>query len=210
MIDSEIRIMRIKNQQLMRNIIDFIDREYLTKGVAPTLREIATEFGITSACVSHYLTDMKKKGLIQSTKKSRSIRTTRMQSIINGMNYIPVVGSNTPDSLLLATGNIKKYVPVSKGLVSNDNLFILKVNDNSMIKIGIVAGDYVLVKQQETAELGQIIVTLINGIATLKRYYLDAQKNQVRLHSENDDINDIYFNSVNIQGVAIKVIKNLV
>ncbi len=201
--------MRIKNQQLMRNIIDFVDREYQTKGVAPTFREIAAEFGITSACVSHYLTDMKNKGLIQSTKKSRSIRTSRMQSIINGMN-IPVVGSNTPDSLLLATGNIKSYVSVSNGFSCNENLFILKVNDNSMIKIGIASGDYVLVRRQETAELGQIIVTLINGIATLKRYFLDAQKNQVRLHSENDDINDIYFSNVDIQGVAIKVIKNLV
>ena len=65
--------MRRKNQELMTKMINFIDSEYQKNGSAPTLREIASEFNITSACVSHYLTEMKEKGLIKSNGKSRSI-----------------------------------------------------------------------------------------------------------------------------------------
>ena len=78
-----------------------------------------------------------------------------------------------------------------------------------MKNAGISNGDYVIVRQQEDAEVGQIIVALINDEATLKRYYIDEEKKMVRLHPENPKMEDIYCENVVIQGVAVKVIKDL-
>lgn len=202
--------MRTKNQELMTKMINFIESEYQKNGLAPTLREIASEFNITSACVSHYLTEMKEKGLIQSNGKSRSIKTSKMQSMLNEVSYLPVVGSIACGTPLLAEENIEKYLPVPTDFLGAGKFFILRANGNSMIKAGIENGDYVIVKQQETAEIGQIIVALINDEATLKRYYIDNEKQQVRLHPENDKMKDMYFKNVVIQGIAVKVIKDLI
>lgn len=201
--------MRTKNQELITKMINFIDSEYQKNGLAPTLREIASEFNITSACVSHYLTEMKEKGLIQSNGKSRSIKTTKMQSMLNEVSYLPVVGSIACGTPLLAEENIEKYLPIPTDFLGAGKFFILRANGNSMIKAGIEDGDYVIVKQQETAEIGQIVVALIDNEATLKRYYLDNLRQQVRLHPENDEMQDMYFKNVVIQGVVVKVIKDL-
>ena len=202
--------MRTKNQELMTKMINFIESEYQKNGLAPTLREIASEFNITSACVSHYLTEMKEKGLIQSSGKSRGVKTSKMQSMLNEVSYLPVVGSIACGTPILAEENIEKYLPVPTDFLGAGKFFILRANGNSMIKAGIEDGDYVIVKQQETAEIGQIIVALINDEATLKRYYIDNEKQQVRLHPENDKMKDMYFKNVVIQGIAVKVIKDLI
>ena len=202
--------MRTKNQELMTKMINFIDSEYQKNGSAPTLREIASEFNITSACVSHYLTEMKEKGLIQSSGKSRGVKTSKMQSMLNEVSYLPVVGSIACGTPILAEENIEKYLPVPNDFLGAGKFFILRANGNSMIKAGIEDGDYVIVKQQETAEIGQIVVALINDEATLKRYYLDNGKQQVRLHPENDEMKDMYFKNIVIQGIAVKVIKDLI
>ena len=202
--------MRSKNKELMIKIINFIDSEYQKNGLAPTLREIASEFNITSACVSHYLTEMKEKGLIQSNGKSRGIKTSKIQSMINEVSYLPVVGSIACGTPLLAEENIEKYLPIPTEFLGNGKYFILRANGDSMIKANIEDGDYVIIKQQETAEVGQIIVALINDEATLKRYYLDDKRQKVRLHPENDEMQDMYFKNVIIQGIAVKVIKDLI
>lgn len=202
--------MRSKNKELMTKMLNFIDSEYQKNGLAPTLREIASEFNITSACVSHYLTEMKEKGLIQSNGKSRGIKTSKIQSMINEVSYLPVVGSIACGTPLLAEENIEKYLPIPTEFLGNGKYFILRANGDSMIKANIEDGDYVIIKQQETAEVGQIIVALINNEATLKRYYLDDKRQKVRLHPENDEMQDMYFKNVIIQGIAVKVIKDLI
>ena len=78
-----------------------------------------------------------------------------------------------------------------------------------MINAGISDGDLVVVRQQETAEEGQIVVALIDNEATLKRYYLDNRRKCVRLHPENDKMEDMFYKTISIQGVAVKVIKDL-
>ena len=202
--------MRSKNKELMTKMLNFIDSEYQKNGLAPTLREIASEVNITSARVSHYVTEMKEKGLIQSNGKSRGIKTSKIQSMINEVSYLPVVGSIACGTPLLAEENIEKYLPIPTEFLGNGKYFILRANGDSMIKANIEDGDYVIIKQQETAEVGQIIVALINDEATLKRYYLDDKRQKVRLHPENDEMQDMYFKNVIIQGIAVKVIKDLI
>ena len=130
--------------------------------------------------------------------------------MINEVSYLPVVGSIACGTPLLAEENIEKYLPIPTEFLGNGKYFILRANGDSMIKANIEDGDYVIIKQQETAEVGQIIVALINDEATLKRYYLDDKRQKVRLHPENDEMQDMYFKNVIIQGIAVKVIKDLI
>lgn len=201
--------MRSKDKELMKKMIDFIDSQYQNSGIIPTMREIASEFGIASSCVSRYITEMKENGLIAGNSNSRSLITNKMSKTKNTAQYVPVIGSISCGTPILAEENIESYIPIPKDFLSNGKHFVLKANGNSMINAGICDGDYVIIRQQETAEVGQIVVALIDNDATLKRYCLDDKKKQVRLHPENDNMKDMYFDSIVIQGVAVKVIKDL-
>ena len=201
--------MRSKDKALMTKMIEFIDRQYQNYGEVPTFREIAKGFNISSGCVSNYIAEMRERGLLQSTAKSRSIRTKTMTKINNSMDLVPVVGAIACGTPLLAEENIEKYIPLSHEILGNGKFFILRACGDSMIKAGINNGDLVVVKQQENAEEGQIVVALIESEATLKRYYLDQKRKQIRLHPENDDMQDLYFDNIIIQGIAVKVIKDL-
>lgn len=201
--------MRAKNKELMGKIIDFIDETYENTKRTPTYREIGKKFSITSACVSNYVKEMAEKGMISVSGKSRGIVTKKMQSFGAECVSIPIVGSVACGTPLLAEENIEGYLPIPKTLVGNGKFFILTANGDSMIDANIDDGDLVIVKQQEHAEIGQIIVALIDEEATLKRFYIDQRHKCVRLHPENETMEDMYFKDVKIQGVAVKVIKDL-
>lgn len=79
-----------------------------------------------------------------------------------------------------------------------------------MINVGIHDGDLVIIRKQNAADEGQIVVALTDdGECTLKRYYLDRRRRKIRLHPENDEMEDMYFNKIQIQGVAVKIIKDI-
>ncbi len=201
--------MRSKNQELMNKIVEFIDNQYSSIGRTPTIREIATELNISKSSVGNYLNTLIDKGLITNSGGSRGIITNKMSKSKTNIVQIPIVGSIACGVPLFAEENIESYLPVSKDFLGNGNYFILKANGNSMINAGICNGDYVIVRQQETADEGQIIVALLDDEATLKRYYLDKANKKVRLHPENNRMKDMFYDNVIIQGVAVKVIKDL-
>ena len=202
--------MRTKNQELMNSIISLVDSEYDKNRRVPTIREIGSKLQISKSSVGDYLNAMAKKGLIKLNSGSRGIVTNKMQKSKLDVAQIPIVGSIACGTPLFAEENIESYIPISKEFLGNGNYFILKASGNSMVNAGICNGDYVIVKQQETAEEGQIIVALIDDEATLKRYYLDKANKKIRLHPENNKMKDMFFDSIVIQGVAVKVIKDLV
>ena len=202
--------MRSKSTALMEDIINYIDKEYLKNGRTPTMQEIADEMNITKGCVSNYIKEMTNKGLIINNGGSRGIVTNKMQKSKTGIQELPVVGSVACGKPLLAEENIELYIPVSNEFLGKGKHFILKATGNSMINAGINDGDYVIVRQQESAEEGQIVVALIDDEATLKRYYIDREKQKIRLHPENNRMKDMFYDNIIIQGVAIKVIKDLV
>ncbi len=201
--------MRSKDPALMNKIIDFIDEYYAKNFIIPTMQTIGDSLNISKACVSNYIAEMKEKGLIENKRGWYGIRTKNISKINNNAMLIPVVGTIACGTPLLAEENIEEYLPIPKSFIGNGEYFILKANGNSMIKAGIEDGDLVIVRQQESAEQGQIVVALIDDEATLKRYYLDNKKKQVRLHPENDEMQDMYFKKIIIQGVAVKIIKDL-
>lgn len=112
--------------------------------------------------------------------------------------------------MLLAEQNIEYYVPIPKSQIGNGKHYILTANGNSMINAGINDGDKVLIRIQSTAEEGQIVVARVDDEATLKRYYIDREKQKVRLHPENNRMKDIYVDNIEIQGIAITITKSLI
>ncbi len=201
--------MRSKNPELMKSIVEYINREYFNSGITPTMQEIANAFGISKACVSNYIAEMQKKGMLENDGSCRGVRTEMMGKIRQSVEYLPVVGSVACGAPILAEQNIETYLPIPTEIIGTDTCFILRAKGDSMINAGINDGDMVIVRKQETAEEGQIVVALVDNEATLKRFYLDDEFKLVRLHPENDSMEDMNYENVDIQGVAIKVIKDL-
>ncbi len=202
--------MKVMNEDNFSAIIAFIDEYYNTNGKVPTQQEIADAVGLNKSNVSRNLKVMKERGLIDLDGGWGGIKTSKIQKRNIELNYVPVVGTIACGTPMLAEQNIERYIPISKELIGNGNFFALHASGNSMIKANIEDGDFVIVRQQNHANEGEIIVALIDDETTLKRYYLDRKKHKVRLHPENDDMEDMYFDSINIQGVAVKVLKDLI
>ena len=201
--------MRTKNSVLMGKIIEYIERMHSISGRSPSIREIAKDLQVSKSCVGSYLKELENKKMVTNMGGSRGFVTSKMAKIRKSILSLPVVGSIACGSPLLAEENIECYIPISKEFLGNGDYFILKANGDSMVDAGICDGDYVIIRKQENAEEGQIIVALIDDEATLKRYYLDKSHKKVRLHPENKKLKDMFFDSIVIQGVAVKVIKDL-
>ena len=201
--------MRTKDKELMKKMLNYINDNFEKTGRTPTYREIAKEFSITSGCVSNYIKEMAEKNMLKNSSGSRGIRTLKMKKSNNAIEQLGVVGSIACGSPMYAEENIETYISFPRALLGNGEFFILRANGESMIDAGIDDGDLVIIRKQETAEEGDIIVALINDEATLKRFYRDKKKRKIRLHPENAKLEDMYFDNIAIQGVAIKVIKDL-
>ena len=201
--------MRTKDKELMKKMLNYINDNFEKTGRTPTYREIAKEFSITSGCVSNYIKEMAEKNMLKNSSGSRGIITLKMQKSNNAIEQLGVVGSIACGSPMYAEENIETYISFPRALLGNGEFFILRANGESMIDAGIDDGDLVIIRKQETAEEGDIIVALINDEATLKRFYRDKKRRKIRLHPENAKLEDMYFDNIAIQGVAIKVIKDL-
>ena len=199
--------MKVMSESVFNAIINFVDEYYFSNGKTPTLQEIANVVKLDKSNVSRNLKVMKEKGLINL---DNGIKTNKIQKRLSEMSDIPVVGTIACGTPILAEENIENYIPISKALLGSGTFFALHAQGNSMINANIEDGDLVIVKQQNTANEGQIVVALVGNETTLKRYYLDKKRKKVRLHPENDEMKDMYFDEISIQGVAVKVLKDLI
>lgn len=200
--------MRSKSIDLMNNIIEFIDQVFSEKGRAPTQTEIADRFNVTHTCIGNYIREMESKGMIERQSGSRGIMTKSMLKRMNTLQ-LPIVGTIACGEKMFAEQNIRGYLSISSEILGKGSFYVLEASGESMINAGVNDGDYVIIRIQETAEEGQIVVALVDEEATLKRYYRDVKNKKIRLHPENDAMQDMYFDKVQIQGIAVKVIKDL-
>lgn len=175
-------------------------------GRSPTVEEIADGVGLAKSTVSKYLNRMKEDGLIRF-EGHRSIATKRMLADAEGFCRVPVLGRVACGLPILAEENIEEYVRLPASLFGSSDIFILRAKGDSMINAGIDDGDLVVIKQQNTAEYNQIVVALVGEDATLKRFRPDGAI--IRLHPENPAYDDIIVESCLIQGVAVKLIKDI-
>lgn len=194
-----------KRQQM---IFDFIKAEVNKKGYPPSVREIAKAVGLASSSTVHgHLQRIELKGYIKrDPTKPRAIEIVEEDiddSIRDTARYVPVLGKVTAGQPIAAIENIEEYIPVpSSAAYESDNLFVLTIDGESMINVGIFDGDRVIVKQQQAAENGDIVVAMTeDDEATVKRFY--KEKNRFRLQPENDAMEPIYLNRVSILGKVI-------
>lgn len=195
-----------------REILDFIKKEVHTKGYPPSVREIGDAVGLASSSTVHgHLTRLEKKGLIRrDPTKPRAImlldeeRKEDISSVVN----VPIVGKVTAGVPITAVENIDDYFPLPLSLVGEDKVFMLLVEGDSMIEAGILDGDYVIVRQQEYAENGEIVVAMTDeNEATVKRFYKEA--NHIRLKPENSRMEPIILDRVTILGKVIGLYRKI-
>ena len=199
--------MQHKKQEYMDMIVDYID-EYrdANGGSTPTGAEIAAGVGLAPSTVSKYMSYMRELGIIDYSGH-RNIFTKRSRQDAEGFCRTPVLGAVSCGLPKFAEENIEEYVRLPVSLFGSGDFFLLRANGESMIEAGIDDGDLVLIRQQDAAEDGQIVVALVGDEATLKRIY--REDGRIRLHPENETMEDIFVDSCIVQGVAVKVIKDL-
>jgi len=199
--------MRSKNVELMNQIKEFVESYYLKEHRSPSTTEIAKSLGVVKSTVYKYLIEMRERGMLSYDGKE--IRTELTEKVMPNMNRAAVLGSVSCGVPRFAEENIEEYVSLPEALFGRGEFFILKAKGDSMIDAGIDDGDLVVIKQQSSAEDGQIVVALMDDEATLKRFYRDEKNKRIRLHPENESMGDIFVDDCMIQGIAVKVIKDL-
>ncbi len=200
-----------KRQQM---IYDFIISEVEVKGYPPSVREIAKAVGLASSSTVHgHLSTIEKKGYIKrDPTKPRAIEIIDKQlehASKDTARYAPVIGKVTAGIPITAIENIEEYNPVPSSMASaNDNLFILVIEGNSMENVGILNGDKVIVKQQQTAENGDIVVAMTeDDEATVKRFF--KEKDHIKLQPENDYMSPIILDNVTILGKIVGLYRHV-
>ncbi len=197
--------MRSKDQALMTAIERFVSEFMDQTGLSPTMQEVADGVGSSKATVQRYIVQMCKDGVIHYSGVRTMISTKANAAVVR----VPVLGSIACGIPKYAEENIEEYVRLPVALFGQGNFFLLRAYGDSMVEAGIEDGDLVLIRQQDFASKGQIVVALIGDDATLKRFYPEPENHRVRLHPENAHMDDIYVDNCEIQGVAVKVLKDL-
>ena len=200
--------MQTKKQDLTNRIKHFIEEYYGQYGTSPSIRCIAENVGCSKSNVPIYIDYLKEQGLLESGENGYETDITRATE--TNMVAVPKLGYVPCGPLTEEYGCIDGYVRLPASFVGNAaKCFLLSASGNSMVDAGISDGDLVLVRQQETANYNDIVVALVDNEVTLKRYRPDPENRRIILHPENKRMKDIIVDECRIQGVAIRVIKNL-
>ena len=198
--------MRKKNPEYMKEIINFVDQFYPRYGRSPSCTEIAAHTTLNRSAVHNYLVAMNDEGMIEYN--GQTILTPNTRAGQQGMRRIGIVGSVSCGLPTDATVEQGEYMNLPMTMVGNDDVYILYGSGDSMINAGIDDGDMVLVRRQETAHDGDIVVAYVEGEGnTLKR--LRHKGNKVILHPENPKLADIPVDFLKVQGVAVWVFKKI-
>ncbi len=188
---------RGKNSQ--RKILEFIKKEIELKGYPPSVREICEAVNLKSTSTVHgHLEQLEKRGLIRrDSTKPRAMEV--LDNPLSKGRSVPLVGRVTAGIPILAEENIEDYIVLPQDLVgSDDELFALRVRGESMIRAGILNGDFIIVRKQNHADSGDIVVAMIDDEATVKRIFFE--KDGVRLQPENPYYDPIYSRRVSVIG----------
>lgn len=202
-----------KRQQ---QIYDFIESYIGQKGFGPTVREICEAVNLSSPSTVHvHLRTLEEKGfIVRDSLKSRSIALPhKEESPVHGAGAydntltLPVVGRVAAGEPILAEQNIENTLTLPTELVGDSASFILSVRGDSMIEAGINNGDYVVVKEQQVARNGEIVVALIDDGATVKRFYKESD--HIRLQPENSSMEPILVTDCAIVGKVVAVMRKV-
>jgi repressor LexA len=203
-----------KRQQ---EIFDFI-RKYSAKyGYPPTVRDIGKAVGLASSSTVHaHLANLEKIGLLRrDPSKPRAIElldravgnaVDSMRSIVRSEG-LPLLGSVAAGQPMLAEENIEDYIHVPEVAGGTDGEYLLRIRGDSMKNAGIIEGDFVVVRPQDTAQEGDIVVALLGEEATVKRFYREAD--HIRLQPENETMEPIRSKEVKVLGRVVGLLRSV-
>ena len=204
-----------------KDILKFIEKQIMSEGYPPSVREIGKAVGLSSTATVHgYLNKLEEKGYInRKDKKGRTLKLLKGGSgevketssknfyLQKEMVEVPIVGRITAGEPILAVENVVDTFPIPIDFVGNSESFMLTVRGESMIEAGILDGDYILVKRQNMANNGEIIVALIGDEATVKTFY--KEKDHIRLQPENSTMDPIIVPNCEILGKVAGVFRKM-
>ena len=206
-----------KRQQ---EIFDFIKRYSASHGYPPTVRDIGKAVGLASSSTVHaHLANLEKVGLlrrdpskpraIELLDKAASTATSALDAVKSAVlpGGLPLVGHVAAGQPLLAEENIEEYVQIPEIAGGEEGEYLLRVRGDSMIKAGILPDDVVVVRKQDTAADGEIVVALVGEEATVKRFF--REDDHVRLQPENDALEPIRSREVNVLGRVVGVMRRV-
>ena len=194
-----------------QEILEYIKDEILHKGYPPAVREICQAVNLKSTSSVHsHLETLEKNGYIRrDPTKPRAIEIMDDTFNLNRreMVNVPILGNVAAGEPLFAEENIEDYFPIPAEMVPNSEVFMLHVRGESMIKVGILDGDNVLVQQQSTAKDGEMVVALVEDSATVKTFY--KEDGYIRLQPENDTMEPIIVPDCQILGKVFGIFRFL-
>ena len=202
-------------------ILAYIEKFVKDNGYPPSVREIGKAVGLSSSATVHtYIQGLAKKGYIKKEdQKGRTLKLLKgglegqqkieEKSAYNGRELVevPVIGKITAGAPILAVENVTDTFPIPIDFIGNSESFMLTVRGESMIEAGILDGDYILVKKQDIAMHGEIVVALIGDEATVKTFY--KEKDHIRLQPENSTMDPIIVPDCKILGKVAGVFRKL-
>ena len=194
-----------------QEILEYIKDEILHKGYPPAVREICQAVNLKSTSSDHsHLETLEKNGYIRrDPTKPRAIEIMDDTFNLNRreMVNVPILGNVAAGEPLFAEENIEDYFPIPAEMVPNSEVFMLHVRGESMINVGILDGDNVLVQQQSTAKDGEMVVALVEDSATVKTFY--KEDGYIRLQPENDTMEPIIVPDCQILGKVFGIFRFL-
>ena len=202
--------MQHKDPQLMEKIRLFAMNYYREHNQMPSIRTIADGTGMNRGSVQKYLVEMQERGIIEYDGKIRHIHASKALTESKDTYNAGIIGSiacGIPEDV---EEYVEEYVPLPVSIFGRGELYILRASGDSMIDAGISDGDLVVVRKTMEANDGDIVVALTEETGTtLKRLLHEKGTGRVILHPENPTMQDMTFQSIAVQGVAVKVIKSV-
>ena len=201
----------LKLTKRQQEIFDFIRRYSARHGYPPTVRDIGKAIGLTSSSTVHaHLANLEKIGMIRrdpTKPRALELLVEGAKKVVSANAGLPVVGRVAAGSPILAEENIEDYVEVPPIAGGDAGEYVLKISGDSMKDAGILDGDHVVVRPQDTARDGEIVVALMGEEATVKRYF--REPDHIRLQPENDAHEPIRTRDVQVLGSVVGVCRRM-
>lgn len=198
----------LESRDKQSQIYEFLKNYTENKGYPPSVREICEAVSLKSTSTVHgHLKRLEKKGLIKrDPTKPRALEIVEFSQPKREMINIPIVGNITAGTPILATENIEDTFTIPIDFIKHNNeLFMLKVNGNSMINAGINNNDLAIIEKTQSAINGDIVVALIGDNATIKRFF--KEKDHIRLQPENTSMDPIIVDDCKILGKLVGIFR---
>lgn len=197
-------VTRKRNPEKMKKISSFVEEYFFKYHRSPTMQKIADELGVSKSTAYYYINEMAEKGMLSYDGKT--ISTSSMQKSIHFANRAPMIGNIVCGTPEYSEENFEGYVALPEVLFGKGDFFVLRTHGDSMIDAGINNGDMVVVSKQNTANVGDMVVALVDNETTLKTYMVN-EEGRMFLRPQNKLMPDIYPDNCFIQGVVKFIIK---